>query len=182
MGAIAVAGDIERYRKVLKASSAFPIMFPPVEIDGHLFADGAVRANLVLLGLTGENPPAPPIHGPGTIIVIENGQATSPPAAVRNGIVDLASRSIGDMMAASMDGLMARAYFAAQVQGYRYRTVAVPGDVDIGSNPLAFDPAQMQAGFDAGYELGKRPDAWAKYQPLLGDMPEWMLQVVKERI
>ena len=29
-------GALELYRKVLRASSAFPIMFPPVEIDGHL--------------------------------------------------------------------------------------------------------------------------------------------------
>ena len=40
-------------------------------------------------------------------------------------------------MAASTDGLMARAHLAARAQGYHHRTVAVPVDVDTGTNPLA---------------------------------------------
>jgi hypothetical protein len=36
MTAIAKAGDLELYRKVLLASASFPIVFPPVEIGGHL--------------------------------------------------------------------------------------------------------------------------------------------------
>jgi predicted acylesterase/phospholipase RssA len=34
---IAKASDLELYRKVLLASASFPIVFPPVEINGHLF-------------------------------------------------------------------------------------------------------------------------------------------------
>src|SRR4029453_16742551 len=53
MTAIAKAGDVELYRKVLLASASFPIVFPPVEIDGHLFVDGAARSNLVVPGMFG---------------------------------------------------------------------------------------------------------------------------------
>jgi predicted acylesterase/phospholipase RssA len=42
--------NLDLYRKVLLASASFPIVFPPVEIDGHLFIDGAARSNIVILG------------------------------------------------------------------------------------------------------------------------------------
>lgn len=41
------------YRKVLLASSSPPIMFPPVEIEGFLFADGGVRDNVLTAGVVG---------------------------------------------------------------------------------------------------------------------------------
>ena len=47
---IAKDGDLDLYRKVLLASASFPILFPPVEIDGHLFVDGAARSNVIVIG------------------------------------------------------------------------------------------------------------------------------------
>lgn len=44
---------LDLYRKVLRAAASPPILFPPVEIAGHLFADAAVRENLLLMGLLG---------------------------------------------------------------------------------------------------------------------------------
>jgi predicted acylesterase/phospholipase RssA len=73
---------LELYRDVLQASSAFPIIFPQVEIDGHLFADGAVRANLLVIGLLGAEPPGLPPFGPGTIYVVQKGRADNKPIAV----------------------------------------------------------------------------------------------------
>ena len=54
-------------------------------------------------------------------------------------------------------------------------------EIDIGSNALAFDSTQMQAGFDGGYELGKSPDPWSDVPPLLGDVPDWALEVMNTR-
>ena len=65
MTLIAKNGDLELYRKVLLASASFPIVFPPVEIDGHLFGDGAARSNIVVTGLAGTKPPGPPRYGSG---------------------------------------------------------------------------------------------------------------------
>ena len=56
MGEIAKRGGAEGldlYRKVLRAAASPPILFPPVEIAGHLFADAAVRENLLFMGLLG---------------------------------------------------------------------------------------------------------------------------------
>lgn len=39
-------GDAERLRKILLASAAIPVAFPPVEIDGSLYSDGGVTANV----------------------------------------------------------------------------------------------------------------------------------------
>jgi len=57
MTAIAKAGKLELYRDVLLASASFPIVFPPVEIDDHLFVDGAARSNLVVPGMGGQQKP-----------------------------------------------------------------------------------------------------------------------------
>ena len=57
MSLIAKDGNLELYRKVLLASASFPIVFPPVEIDGHLFVDGAARSNLVVPGMGGTPTP-----------------------------------------------------------------------------------------------------------------------------
>jgi hypothetical protein len=54
--------------------------------------------------------------------------------------------------------------------------------VDIGTDPLAFDQQQMRAGFDAGYRLAKEPEPWSDVPPLIGDLPEWMLEVVREKL
>mgnify|MGYP001824483262 FL=1 len=49
------AETLDLYRKVLLASASFPIVFPPVEINGHLFVDGAARSNLVVPGLAAQS-------------------------------------------------------------------------------------------------------------------------------
>ena len=186
LGGIAAAGGpeaLELYRNVLRASSAFPIMFPPMKIDGHLFADGAVRANLLVIGLSGSEPPGPPLHGPGNVFVVQNGKAEAAPHAIKENLASIASAAIGEMMGSSNESLVVRAFFSTLVHDYRFHTISVPNDVDIGSDPLAFDQRQMQAGFDAGYELGKRGLAsWSNAPPLLHDFPPWALEVVKSKL
>jgi len=72
---IAKHGELDLYRKVLLASASFPIVFPPVEIDGHLFVDGAARSNVVVLGMAGSEQAAPPLYGPGTLYLVSNGRS-----------------------------------------------------------------------------------------------------------
>jgi len=181
MGLIAKQGDapaLELYKKILLASAAPPIAFPPVEIDGHLFADGGVRQNIVIIGLGGERRPGPPKYGPGNIYVVHNGKHRSSPKALRNDVVSIGGPVLDTMLNASMDSLLLRTYFAARARGYRFNLVAIPDDVDAGEDPLAFDPAQMQASFEAGYELGRRSDPWEKRPPIIGDMPGWAFGVL----
>ena len=142
-------------------------------------ADDALRPLLDRLRQFGFK--VPPLFGAGKVYVIQNGRLDIPPEAVRESFPELARTAIGEMMASSTQGTLMRAYFASIVHGYQFNTVEVPPGVDIGKDPLAFDPKQMQAGFDAGYALGKTPDPWSKVPPLLGDLPQWMVDIVREK-
>ncbi len=178
MSLIAKAGDLELYRKVLLASASFPIVFPPVEIDGHLFVDGAARSNLVVPGMGGTRKLNPPPYGPGTLYLINNGRVTQPPEALRRAIGDVAAKTVSVMMEQSMQTAMIRSYFGTRILGYSFETVGIPDGVNIGNDVLAFDPTQMRAAFDAGRALGMQPDPWMSTPPDSGDIPSWALKAI----
>ena len=173
MSLIAKAGDLDLYRKVLLASASFPIVFPPVEIDGHLFVDGAARSNLVVPGMFGGQRPNPPLYGPGNLYLINNGRVTEPPEALVRSLGRIAAETIAVMMEQSMQTALARSYFGTKVLGYAFKMVEIPGEVKIGNDVLAFDPTQMRAAFDAGRTLGMQPDPWNTTPLNSGDLPPW---------
>jgi hypothetical protein len=180
MSLIAKAGEIELYRDVLLASASFPIVFPPVEIDGHMFVDGAARSNVVVVGMGGTRRPAPPLHGPGNVYLISNGRLSSPPAALRRALGDIAATTVGVMMDQSMQTAVTRTYFGTQLLGYNFNLVAIPQDVDIGNDPLAFDPVQMRNAFDAGRALARQPSPWENSPENVGDVPSWALRAIED--
>jgi predicted acylesterase/phospholipase RssA len=181
MSLIAKAGDVELYRKVLLASASFPIVFPPVEIDGHLFVDGAARSNVVVVGMGGMDKPRPPLFGQGNLYLIDNGRLNHPPKALRRALGDVAATTVSVMMDQSMQTALTRSYFGARLLGYAFNMIAIPDEVDIGNDPLAFDPNQMRAAFDAGRALALQPDPWSNAPPNLGDIPSWALEAIEER-
>ncbi len=181
MSQIAKDGKLELYRKVLLASASFPIVFPPVEINGHLFIDGAARVNVVVAGVTGQVRPGPPLYGPGNIYLISNGKLSWPPEALRRALGDVAATTVTVMMDQSMETALRRSYFGAKILGYNFHMAAIPDGVNIGKDPLAFDPKQMRAAFDAGRALAKQPNPWSNAPPS-GDLPPWALEVLDKQI
>jgi hypothetical protein len=177
MSLIARDGHLELYRQVLLASASFPIVFPPVEIDGHLFVDGAARSNVVIAGLGGSERPSPPPYGAGTIYLIDNCRLHSPPEALRRALGNVAATTVSVMMDQSMLTAMTRSFFGARFLGYNFKLAAIPNDVNIGNDPLAFDPKQMRAAFDAGRAMAKKPDHWMTVPPNTGDIPTWALEI-----
>jgi hypothetical protein len=85
------------------------------------------------------------------------------------------------MMDQSMQTALARSYFGAQFLGYTFNLVAIPDDLDIGTNPLEFDPQQMRAAFDAGRAMAKQEQPWSTEPDNLGDIPSWAFEAIKER-
>ena len=180
MSLIARDGKLDLYRKVLLASASFPVVFPPVEIDGHLFVDGAARSNVVVIGLGGEKRPEPPLYGPGNVFLISNGKYKQPPAALRRILGDVAATTIGVMMDQSMQTALMRSYFGARVLGYNFRLIAIPDEVEIGHDPLAFDPEQMRAAFEAGRALANQSDPWDRKPPDVGEVPPWVMEMMED--
>ncbi|MDH3842023.1 MAG: patatin-like phospholipase family protein, partial [Chromatiales bacterium] len=181
MSLIAKDGKLELYRKVLLASASFPIVFPPVEIDNHLFVDGAARSNVVIAGIGGEQKPSPPLFGPGNLYMINNGRANPPPEALVRSLGPVAATTVSVMMDQSMQTALTRSYFGARFLGYRFNLVAIPDDLKIGKDPLAFDPAQMRIAFDAGRAMGMQPQPWSSRPDNLGDIPEWAFEAIQEK-
>ena len=85
------------------------------------------------------------------------------------------------MMDQSMQTALTRSYFGAQFLGYNFKMVAIPDGVNIGNDPLAFDPIQMRAAFDAGRALAMQPEPWSSVPPNVGDIPAWALEAIQER-
>jgi hypothetical protein len=181
MSLIAKHGMIDLYRDVLIASASFPIIFPPVEIEGHLFIDGAARSNIVVPGMAGAERPKPPLYGPGNMYLISNGKLNHRPKALRKSLGDVAGMTVNVMMNQSMQTATTRSYFGSQLLGYNYKMIAIPDDVEIGNDPLAFDPKQMRAAFEAGRALAKQSDPWSSVPPNIGDIPTWAMDVFKAR-
>ena len=129
MSLLAKHGKLDLYRDVLLASASFPIVFPPVEIDGHLFVDGAARSNVVVVGIGGSERPGPPLHGPGNVYLISNGKFQHPPAALRRALGNVAATTVGVMMDQSMQTALTRTYFGAQpsTRGVRSRNSPTHG-------------------------------------------------------
>jgi hypothetical protein len=180
MGRIAKDGRLELYRNVLLASASFPIVFPPVEIDGHMFVDGAARSNLIVAGTAGTRPPKPPLHGPGNFYIIDNGRLENPPEALRKALGDIAATTISVMMNTSMQTALARSYLGVRAYGYNFNLAAIPNEVTIGKDPLAFNPEQMRAAFDAGRALAKQPDPWSHVPPKIPDIGDWAVAVLQD--
>jgi predicted acylesterase/phospholipase RssA len=176
MTMIAKAGQLELYRDVLLASASFPIVFPPVEIDGHLFVDGAARSNVVVPGMGGQKKPSPPLFGAGNLYLIDNGKVTQPPQALIRALGPVAATTISVMMEQSMQTALTRSYFGARLLGYSFNMVGIPDAVSIGNDPLAFDPAQMRAAFDAGRALGAEANPWQSRPGDSGDIPAWFFK------
>jgi hypothetical protein len=174
MTMIAKAGELELYRNVLLASASFPIVFPPVEIDGHLFVDGAARSNLVIPGMGGDRRPNPPLHGAGNLYLIDNGRVTEPPQALIRALGPVAATTISVMMEQSMQTALTRSYIGSKLLGYNFNMVGIPDSVDIGNDPLAFNPVQMRAAFDAGRTLGAQDNPWHNTPNSTGDLPPWV--------
>lgn len=170
-------GALELYRKVLYAAASPPVVFPPVEIEGHLFGDAAVRENLLLMGLLGAGPPRQfPIDEQGQVYVIVNGQVDTPPEAVPNVLAPIATDAVDAILNGRMDTTLVLAYAGARLHGYGFNMAAIPADVPISGKPLAFDQAEMRRVFDAGERLGRSPEPWVHRPPVSDQLGPWSIR------
>ena len=174
----------ERVHNIVMASTALPILFPPVEVDGELYVDGAVT-NAMILGFDEiamrrlidmwnerhKNRAVPRIR----IWVIVNDRLAMETNTTQPVYLDVALGTVFTLLNAQ------RLY---ALRGYRdlntilntipgvtseFRFIAIPDDhKDPGKRTDLFHEARMQGLAELGLELG-RAQAWRTEPP----NPEW---------
>jgi predicted acylesterase/phospholipase RssA len=167
------------YRKLLRAAASPPIVFPPVQVDGHLLADGAVIDNLLIAGLY---EPAEENRFPdtvrGVIYTIHNGRLAVEPTPTEDSLLGLVSRTIEISLDQGMGSTLYNAYLAARLKGYDFYLLDIPQTAEMGANPLAFNQEEMRRLFELGRQLGRNPESWAHVPPPTQRVSPWLREEV----
>ena len=172
-------GDLTRFHNILLASAGIPGAFPYREIDGSMYVDGAVSANMIFGGRLPEEQrlvglwerlypdiPMPKLR----YWVIFNNQFRFPPQVTPDKWPDIMSRAT--IMAtqtgtvAAMRHLFARAELIhlKQKVDVEVRVMSVPESF-VPSVPGTFQKEVMNALADLGEKLGADPASWRDTPP-----------------
>lgn len=182
MGAVANSVHPEAYdvfRKVLIASAAIPILFPPVlieaEVDGGIYdemhVDGGTVGQMFFYGATldwrrvlrevsGEENPVD--HS--VFYAIVDGEIDPEPMHVERHLMSITERTASTLIKVSAWSSLYRMYLHAQQRGYAFRFIALPDTYE----PEVSEPynqQEMTRMFEIGYELGLAGDAWRSMPP-----------------
>jgi predicted acylesterase/phospholipase RssA len=182
LGAIAIQRTpeaLELYRKLLRAAASPPIVFPPVQVDGHLLADGAVIDNVLVAGLyepAGEHRFPDAVKG--AIYTIHNGRLVVEPTPTKDSLLTLASRTVQISTDQGMGSTLYNAYLAARLKDYEFFLLNIPQTSKMGTNPLAFNQMEMRQLFAVGRELSRDPEAWARVPPPTQRVSPWLREEV----
>ena len=178
---IAAAHDYDFYRTALLASASAPMIFPPVNIEGTLHADGGVKANLFfrnnLLPKIAKSHQKAQLHlraesktmqlPQPSVYVIVNGQLDPAMSAVKDCLIPLAERSVNCLMDSNNIGcLYETKYWAADLH-YDFRLAFIPNDAPA-CESFTFDQPKMQALYAVAVQYGQQYAIQAKWM----DLPE----------
>ena len=176
------ADALDTYRKILLASASPPLIFPPVEINGSLFADGGTRDRLLVAGLGGREArsSSPATSDGGTFYVLFNDQAHSVARAIKPDIKGVISSALETMMGANMEATLLGAYVAAQANGYQFKLMNIPDSVQLGPDSFDFDPEIMKVLFEKGRDLGRNPSSWVAAPSPGQNASPWLIKLLSE--
>ena len=171
--------DVSRFHKILLASSGIPGAFPYREIDGAMYVDGGVTANMIFGGrlpeeyrLTGRwqflypGVPMPKLR----YWVIFNNQLHAEPMVVPATWHDIVMRSIEVATRASSLNAMRQLFLMAQVARMKHdadvevRIVAIPDEWRPPKSGT-FLKETMNDLADLGEKMGADPNVWITEPP-----------------
>lgn len=179
MGAIACRGDIELFRKVIVASAAIPMIFPPtvfhVEADGksydELHVDGGTLTQVfttykLLDGMdeAAKSLNIDPAKVKSTLYIIRNGYMSPNYKKMKDSLASLAERSFDTIIDAQGVGDTYRIYTFMKNGDNDYNLAFIPPDFKQDSKEM-FDPKDMKRLFDRGYEDAAGGYKWYKAPP-----------------
>jgi len=177
IGKIAASGQpgaFELIQRILLASVAIPVAFPPVmidvEADGKRYremnVDGGASAQVFVY------PPGLQISQLGVtreryLYVIRNARLDPQWADVNRQTLSIAGRATSSLIQTQGVGDLYRIYSVSQRDGVDFNLASMPETFNV---PLrySFDPEYMNALFQVGYKLGKAYYTWAKVPPGFG--------------
>lgn len=179
MGAIACRGDVGLFRKVILASAAIPVIFPPVyihvEADGNSYDEMHVDGGTVtqvftlykVLDTAGNlvkehNIDASKIRG--KCYIIRNGYVTPDYKAVKDNLSSIADRAFDTMINSQGVGDTYRLYTYMKKIGNDYNLAFIPPDFRP-EKKEEFDPKAMKELFDRGYQDAVKGYKWHKEPP-----------------
>lgn len=180
MGEIARVGTPEAlalFRKILLASSAIPVTFPPqyfrVTAEGQIFeemhVDGGIEAQVILY----ENALLPFSQSKGTrnrvdrprkLYIIRNERIDPEWERVKPALKYMAVRSIDSLTKSQGIGDLFRLYTYTQRDDIEYNLTFIPVSFKE-KEKTPFDNEYMRKVFDLGYRLGSSKNRWQKYPP-----------------
>jgi predicted acylesterase/phospholipase RssA len=172
---------LETYRKILQAAVSPPLVFPPVEIHGSLFADGGTRDRLLAVGLQdADGLSSIPTSGDGAFFVIFNDKEDSERRAITPDIKGIAKSVVATMLSANMEEMLLRAYALAQTHRYPFKLMKIPDNIRFGSDAFDFDPDMMNALFEKGRTLGRSPGSWVTAPSAGQNASPWLIKMLSQ--
>jgi predicted acylesterase/phospholipase RssA len=186
MGAIAASGypdALELFRKIMIASAAVPVAFPPIYISveaagdryDEMHVDGGVTNQVFLYGPMLNLPAGRKVLGfdrPRRIprvFVIRNTRLKPTWLDVKPVMRSIAPRSVASLIKAQGVGDIYRIYVVAQRDGLDFNLAHIPDELDTNRSD-EFNNQVMKVLFDTGYNLARYGYHWKKSPP--GFFPE----------
>lgn len=178
IGGIAAKRNIESVkliRKIMLASAAIPILFPPVafdrEKDGKHFTelhiDGGVTRNAFSYPAQISMPEIEKIQGltfNRNVYVIHNGNNKLPYSPAPVDLIGIASRTTLGLLQDKVNSDIERIYYISQRDGIKFNMIEIP-DYFVADRAIDFDPKYMNDLLDLGVKIGIRGSFW-NHKPL----------------
>lgn len=167
---------LKLFHKILLASSAIPGAFKPVFIDvvanGQKFqeihVDGGVTAQVFLYSIETTRADRDAFFKSGierNLYIIRNSKIEPEYESIEAlGLVSISERSVATLIKNQGVGDLYRLYVGAERDGMNYHLTYLPNDFKEQSQEI-FDPAYMSKLFEVGYQMGQKPESWAKAPP-----------------
>ena len=181
MGAIACRGDIELFRKVILASAAIPVTFPPVifHVDAagktydEMHVDGGTLAQVfstygLLKGMDAaiKKMGIDPGKISSKIYIIRNGYISPNYMKVQDSFSPVAERALDTIIGAQGVGDLYRIYHFTKEHRGDFNLAFIPPDF-ISEAKEMFDSKDMRRLFDRGYADAVVGYKWHKTPPLI---------------
>jgi len=172
-------GSFDRIHSILLASSAIPAVFPPIEIDGNLYADGGAASNLFVAGFArsdgpgarfvAKHPEAPFLKV--RVWVLINGWLQPEPKVVQPRWLPVSGQSLGiltattQLFALQLVDTMVREARVEHGWDAEFRLVAIPDDAFRDAPDEMFDQDYMIGLEELGRTMGADPSSWTTEIP-----------------